>query len=157
MALVRALQSAHHHAAIGFHITARPLDCLYARFFVQAQNDCVQRRVQIESHDVGSLCGELLISAHAPTAEPLQVDALPTQYPPYRMNTGIEFLSQCRPVPSGHATWRWLFNLRQQAVAKIDAICDRLAGSWLVQQTLQSSSRKSLSPLSDRWHRNSKL
>src|SRR5215467_11991899 len=136
MAFVGTLESAYHGAAVRFHVARQPLDGLYTWFFVDAQHDCIQGRVQIEPDHIGCFHGELLVGAYAPTPEPLEIDSLLAQNTPDSMNAGAEFLCQRRPVPMGHAARRRLFDLRQQAIAELYPIADRLAGSMGILQAL---------------------
>src|SRR5262245_52902192 len=145
MPLVGALQRTHDRAAVRFHIASRPFDCLYARFFIEAENDRVQRWVQIETYDVGRLYGELPVRAYTPTAESLQVDAFPAQHTPYCVYASAQFFGQRWPVPVRHAARRRLFDLRQQAITKLYSVGDRLAGSRLVYQSPQPFAEKPLS------------
>jgi hypothetical protein len=60
-----------------------PLEGLDVRLLVHADDDGVVRGVEVESHDVGGLLGELGIGGHAPAAPALQRDTVDAQDAPH--------------------------------------------------------------------------
>ena len=99
MTCVCALLPADHIATLGLDVTGWPLNGLNARLFIHAQYHSVQWWVQVQAHHVGGFGCEVLVFAYAPTAVPLQVDALPLKDPPDRVNAGSKPLRYGGTIP----------------------------------------------------------
>jgi len=65
-----------------------------------AQHQCVQRWIQIKPHHIRGLGSKLFVGADAPTAPPLEVNALGAQNPPEGVNAGVKL-----PPPPVHPQW----------------------------------------------------
>src|SRR5688572_30653859 len=59
------------------------LQNLNGRLFIHAYDQRVFRRIEVESHDVCRLRGKLRVSADAPAATALQLNAMPAQHAPH--------------------------------------------------------------------------
>ena len=83
-------------------------------FFVHTEDDRITRRVQVESHDVGRLAGELGVGAHTPAAPPPQLDPMPAHDPPDVAGTHVAQRCRQQPARPGGVPWgRRRIQLRQ--------------------------------------------
>ena len=81
---------------------------LYARLLVDADDDGILRRVEVQPHNVGSLLGKLRVLALAPAPMPPQDNVILPQYPPHRIRGASYLLGEGAPVPEGVPVGRLL-------------------------------------------------
>jgi hypothetical protein len=105
-------------SAVGqLQIALRPFQGLDRRLFVNADDDRVLGRRQIEPDDVGSLGSKLGIVAFAPGFAPREVNLVSTQEPPDILDIDVaECLGQERPTPAAIALRRRLIQKRPECV-----------------------------------------
>src|SRR5580658_4183434 len=126
----------------------RSFQCLNGRLFIHAQDQGVLWRIQIQSHDVGSLRTEFRVRADTPTPPPLQTDVVLAQNTPDLIVAHIsESLGQqcARPLPV--AFGRRLVQQRQHSSFSRRVIVRGTAFPVSILQAVQSPGAEALPPL----------
>ena len=104
----------------------RPLQGLDRRFFIDTDNNRLGRRINIETHNIGSFRRELRVVTLAPGLAGGQIDVVLAQETPNILNVNIpQRLCQQRTRPSGIARRRRLIQERQNAPVRRRTV-DRL-------------------------------
>src|ERR1700730_5499027 len=112
MPFVGAFEALNNLAAAGQHIPPGPLQRLDRRLLVDAQDQRMFRRVQVEPDDIGGFGGKLLVGADAPRPPAAQLHPLLAQQAPYRIvgdaqGRRTDAPSQLAdPLGGGNSSWR---------------------------------------------------
>ena len=138
-------------------ISAGALQRLDRWLLVDAQDQRVCRRVQVEADNIGGLGRKLRVGADAPRAPPAQLDAFLAQQAPDRIVRGTQRGRQRSPIPTGQPLGRRQFQLAQNPQPQICAIFGGLARPSPIPQPGQPSCRKALAPQTHRIRPHAKL
>ena len=127
-----------------------PLQCLDRRFFIDTENNRLGRRVNIETHNIGSFRRELRVIALAPGLAGGQIDIVFAQEAPNILNVNIpQRLGQQRTRPSGIALrWR-LIQKRQNAPVGRRTVDRLLVGAQAVLKSSKAVIGKTPPPFAD--------
>src|ERR1700756_2881227 len=146
-----------HPAAARLTITGGPFQSLKRRLFVDAEDQRMFRRVQVQADNIGRFGGKLWVGADAPRAMPAQLNAVVAQNAPDRLIRDAEGRGQRTAIPSGQP-WRWRqFPLPQEALAQLGSVFGLLARPRLIAQPGDAAGGKSLAPQANRVGPHTKL
>jgi hypothetical protein len=139
-------------------VALRPLQRLDRRLLVDAQNDGILGRRQVEADDIGRLGGELGVVALAPRLLSVQIDPLVTQEAPDLLFVNVAKLGRDqRPHPACEPRRRRTFQDRQDAAAGLGGVLRLRSGTRLVGQPGQALAGIARAPGAHRVGHHSKL
>lgn len=137
-----------------FQITPRPFKCLDRRFLIDAQDNSVLRRRQIEADHIGGLCRKIWVVAFAPAFASGQIDLLLAQRPPDILHIDVAQSPRDQwPVPASKTLGRRLVENIANALVGHLVVDRRGAGPQSVLQPIKALPRVADTPQADRGRR----
>src|ERR1700720_1235253 len=147
--LIGAFETANDFAIVGFNVAGLSLQSLDAGLLIDRDHQGFLRGIEIQTHNVSRLDGELFVCADAPRTLPLQADSLMAKHSPDGMHRALERGRYRRTIPAGLACRRRLFQEREHLVAELRAVKRFGSRPRCVHQSGQPALCEALPPFND--------